>query len=386
LPLALNALSDPDAQLSALGCVGDLGGPAQLEAVLDVAARNPSAEVLALVVRMVTRWAANEKARRPELDRGVADLQGRSGVLVRWSRSGPRPVDAAPIIVERFASPPSEPVREGESETGWQTVFAQGIEARVQLGPARGGDPQQTWWAYTDVNAPEQSAVQFLTSSSGTLRIRLNGQLLHQRNEPRGFQPDAERFDAVLRKGPNRLLVQVATAKGGATFHLRFRRKSSTAEHEKLAQAALARPGNAERGRQLFFDLEKSQCLKCHRLGDQGERIGPELTGVGSRFSRIHLIEAILEPSRSIAAGFQTVTVVLKNGRVLTGIRIAEEENTITLGDNQGQKHVLAKKDIEDQQPQPVSTMPEGLEKRLTGDEFVDLVAFLAGQKQSRPR
>src|SRR5262249_10307637 len=52
---ALNALADPDTQLTALRCVGDLGGPAQLGAVLDVAARNPSTEVLSLVARMVTR-------------------------------------------------------------------------------------------------------------------------------------------------------------------------------------------------------------------------------------------------------------------------------------------------------------------------------------------
>jgi putative heme-binding domain-containing protein len=382
LPLAVKALSDPDAQLTALRCVGDLGGPAQLEAVLDVAARNPSAEVLSLVVRMLTRWAADDRTRRPELDHGVADLQGRSGALVRWTAAGPRPADAASAIVKRLASPPTDASREAEGET----LFAEGTEARVQLGPARGGDPQQTWWAYTDLNVPEQCAVQFLTSSNGTLRIWLNGQVVHQRNEPRGFQPDSERFDAALRKGPNRLLVLVSAAKGGAAFHLRFRRKSSTAEHEKLARAALARPGDAGRGRKLFFDVEKSQCLKCHRLGDQGERIGPELTGVGSRFSRVHIIESILEPSRSIAAGFQTVTVVLKNGRVVSGIRVAEEETTITLGDNQGQKHVLAKRDIEEQQPQPASTMPDGLEKRLTADEFVDLIAFLAGQKQARPR
>jgi hypothetical protein len=45
---------------------------------------------------------------------------------------------------------------------------------------------------------------------------------------------------------------------------------------------------------------------------------------------------------------------------------------------------VLAKSEIEDQQPQPVSTMPEGLEKRLTVDEFVDLIAFLVSQKETR--
>jgi hypothetical protein len=58
-----------------------------------------------------------------------------------------------------------------------------------------------------------------------------------------------------------------------------------------LTQSALTRAGDRERGRKLFFDVDKSLCLRCHRLGDQGERMGPELTGVGSRFSRIYVLE-----------------------------------------------------------------------------------------------
>src|SRR5205823_5719772 len=129
-------------------------------------------------------------------------------------------------------------------------------------------------------------------------------------------------------------------------FHLRFRRKSAKAEHEKLTLAALSRTGNAERGQKLFFDKEKSLCLKCHQLGTLGERIGPELTGVGGRFSRIHLIESILEPSRSIAPSFGTLVVTLKNGRVLSGVKVAETETALILADNQGQKQTLMKADI----------------------------------------
>src|SRR5207237_378908 len=102
---------------------------------------------------------------------------------------------------------------------------------------------------------------------------------------------------------------------------------------------------NPQRGRQLFLDAEKSLCLKCHRLGDRGERIGPELTGVGSRFSRIYLVESILEPSRTIAPSYGTLGITLQNGKVLTGVKVAETATTITLADNQGQKHTLAKAD-----------------------------------------
>jgi len=121
--------------------------------------------------------------------------------------------------------------------------------------------------------------------------------------------------------------------------------------------------------------------MKCHRVGDRGERIGPELSGIGGRFSRITIIESILEPSRSVAPGFESVTVALADGRVFSGVRVAETERALTIGDQEGRAHTIARADIEALARQSLSTMPDGLEKRLTTDDFVDLIAYLAGQK-----
>jgi putative heme-binding domain-containing protein len=144
---------------------------------------------------------------------------------------------------------------------------------------------------------------------------------------------------------------------------------------------AITRVGDPERGRNVLEDAEKSLCLKCHRVGDRGERIGPDLSGVGGRFSRITIVESILEPGRSIAPGFESVTVALADGRVLVGVRGAETERDLTLGDREGRRHTIPKAAIEALTRQPQSTMPDGLEKRLTPEEFVDLIAYLAGQK-----
>src|SRR5207244_12410821 len=97
----------------------------------------------------------------------------------------------------------------------------------------------------------------------------------------------------------------------------------------------------------------------------------------GICFSPIYLVESILEPSRTIAPSFGTLVIALKDGTLRTGVKVMENETTLTLADNQGQKHVLEKARIEEQQPSPQSSMPEGLEKRFTEDEFVDLIAFL---------
>ena len=135
------------------------------------------------------------------------------------------------------------------------------------------------------------------------------------------------------------------------------------------------------RGRKVLDDVEKSLCLKCHRAGDRGERIGPDLSGIGGRFARITIIESILEPSRSIAPSFDVVAVALKDGRVLNGVRVLETETVLTLADQDGRKHAIPTAEIEAVSRQPLSLMPEGLEKRVTPEEFVNLIAYLAAQK-----
>jgi putative heme-binding domain-containing protein len=380
VPLAVAALGDRELELQALECLGELGGPEQAKAVAELAKRNPSTEVPPAAVRVLTTWRGRKgltAAQRQELDRAVAEVHGGNGILVRWEVRGPLSAQAAPPTVERFAA-----IGPAGDTAGWRTLFAAGTEAHVRL--AKDSAKDALWLAYTDVAVPEATAVEFLASSGGSLRVWLNGRPLHRRDQVRNFRIDSDRFSGTLARGTNRLLVQVGAAGAPAEFHLRFRRKSATAAHERLTQAALTRAGNPERGRKLFLDAEKSLCLKCHRLGDQGERIGPELTGVGSRFSRIYLVESVLEPSRTIAPSFGTVVVSLKNGKVLAGVKVAETETTLTLADSQGQKQVLAKADVEGQQPSPLSSMPEGLEKRFTENEFVDLIAFLVSQKESR--
>jgi putative heme-binding domain-containing protein len=161
-------------------------------------------------------------------------------------------------------------------------------------------------------------------------------------------------------------------------FHLRFRRKSDVADHERLLEAARAQVGNPDRGREVMLNVEKSLCLKCHRVNGQGEHTGPDLSGLGSRFSRIYIAESILEPGRTVVPSFETLVVQLESGQVLAGVNVAENSSILTLADNQGQKHEVAKASIEVQEASPLSTMPDDLEKRMSDQEFIDLVAFLA--------
>ena len=149
-------------------------------------------------------------------------------------------------------------------------------------------------------------------------------------------------------------------------------------------QFALGSKGNAERGRQVFEDSQQAACLNCHRMGDKGGRIGPDLSGIGRRFSRVHLVESILDPSRSVAPSYSTVAILMNDGRVITGVGISESDDLLILGDQQGKTHEIRKSDIDTVSDQATSIMPEGLEEQLSDRQLADLLAFLESMKSGK--
>lgn len=386
---AVAALNQPAAQPAALEYLADFGGPEQTPALAAVASYSRSVETLASVVRALTNWEQREPADSParrDLQAAVAKVQGASGLILSCQAQGPLSSQRAAELLKTISSRPQSASPLAASP-GWRTLVAAGVEARFDLGPAerQGGDGKGTdalCLAVSDVFAAEPTRAQFLAAGSGTLQVWLNGVSIHRRETASVYRADSERFEAALESGLNRIVIQIAAPAPAAAFHLRFRRLNSSAEQERLTGYVLQNTGDVERGRQVFLNADKSLCLKCHRLAGQGATIGPDLTGLGSRFSRIHLIESILEPSRTIAPSYETITVALSSGRVVTGVKTAEDGETLTLGDEKGETHKIPKRDIEERTTQPRSIMPDGLEKRINDREFLDLVTFLAAQRK----
>jgi hypothetical protein len=78
-------------------------------------------------------------------------------------------------------------------------------------------------------------------------------------------------------------------------------------EERKLSPEAYrahagSNPGDPMRGREVFF-RDDLFCKVCHRVGDVGGTIGPDLTKVGSRLSRAELIAQILQPRGDMPTG-----------------------------------------------------------------------------------
>ncbi|HEY2911140.1 MAG TPA: HEAT repeat domain-containing protein, partial [Gemmataceae bacterium] len=108
--------------------------------------------------------------------------------------------------------------------------------------------------------------------------------------------------------------------------------------------------GDAERGKEIFLGHAAAQCVRCHKVNDSGGAAGPDLSKVASRYpdkTREFFLESLLAPSARIAPGFGTVTLVLADGRTVSGVVASEDKKAITLQYSDGKKEAIPLGDVE---------------------------------------
>jgi putative heme-binding domain-containing protein len=136
-------------------------------------------------------------------------------------------------------------------------------------------------------------------------------------------------------------------------------------------------PGNAARGLAVF----KKTCAACHRLENIGNKIGPELDGIGHR-GVLRVMEDVLDPSRNVDGAFRTTVLATSDGRTIAGLLLREEGATLILADNRGQEIRVASADVEERTVSPLSPMPGNVAEIVSEADFHDLIAFLLSQQK----
>lgn len=134
--------------------------------------------------------------------------------------------------------------------------------------------------------------------------------------------------------------------------------------------------GDPSRGEQLFW--AKGQCGSCHMVGARGGRSGPNLSRIGRERSYAHLRTSIVNPSDEIAGGYNTVSVVLPDGRKITGIERGLDNFTVQLIDLSGKFYSFDKNAVTSVKQEARSLMPDNYGRLFTEPELDDLVSYLA--------
>jgi len=154
----------------------------------------------------------------------------------------------------------------------------------------------------------------------------------------------------------------------------RVKRLGSVVQPEQI----LSLSGDSVRGKQLFFETSGISCKNCHRIHQDGKEVGPELTTIGKKLTRVQLLESLLEPSKLIDPKYITYLVETDDGRILSGILLNKDDLEVVLKDAQDVVSRLPTKRIEQLVPQRQSLMPDLLLRDMTAQQVADLLAFLA--------
>ncbi len=130
------------------------------------------------------------------------------------------------------------------------------------------------------------------------------------------------------------------------------------------------------RGKATF---ENAQCALCHRYGDQGGAVAPDLTNVATRFKRQDLLESITEPSKVVSEQYTNTILTMNDGQVAAGRIIQETADKVIIAPNPFDPGTttINKADIKSRELSKFSIMPQGLLNTFTEEEILDLLAFL---------
>jgi cytochrome c oxidase cbb3-type subunit 3 len=130
--------------------------------------------------------------------------------------------------------------------------------------------------------------------------------------------------------------------------------------------------GDPSSGRKVY---ERSGCAGCHKIGSEGSVFGPDLTRIGAGRSAEYIRESLVNPSADIPEDYAGVTVVTRDGKRITGVRINEDTFTVQLRDASQTFQMFRKDEVQQVIPETKSLMPPY--SSLSQEDLQNLLAYL---------
>ncbi len=141
-------------------------------------------------------------------------------------------------------------------------------------------------------------------------------------------------------------------------------------------RSVLELPADVARGKAVFLKT----CATCHKLGDEGHEVGPDLRGALGNKTKEALLIDILDPNREVDPRYVNYQVTTTGGRVVTGMLAVETPASVTLRRAEKAEDTILRTQIESIQATTLSLMPEEMEKQLSKQDIADVIAFLLTQ------
>lgn len=197
----------------------------------------------------------------------------------------------------------------------------------------------------------------------------------------------SEAADAALQKG----LKSIATISPAARLDLleaceaRAAKISGMPEELAAASAGLhfnecLEGGNIALGKDIALNNVAANCVACHQFDKSGgSTVGPNLMSIATERDRAYLLDALIEPSKVVRAGYGLVTITPVTGDAIVGTLMKEDADKVQMKLPDGTVKEIRKTDIKEQST-PISIMPP-MSVILTKRQTRDVVAYLASLK-----
>jgi len=330
----------------------------------------------------VAPWPAQSPAQVAARQQVVADIaRGVEGsefdtTLERWLNEPGTEILARAAVAQSLSAKRSQPALRIAAEAAADNAMPVGFRVRLadevlRQSAANFQDWSREFWK----SAPHRAQVRLASALAGhfppatILGFAQSGQL------PPVLLAEAVVKDRFLARATDaeKLSLQALTAKFPP---VNTARAQMIEYRRRTFNPATA---SKERGAELFAQ----NCKVCHRLGQDGGLVGPQLDGIGQRGLE-RLLEDVLDTNRNVDRAFRSRVVALKDGEVTSGLFRREEGEVVVLADSAGREILISKARIQSMTETETSLMPDNFGEAFPEAALADLMAFLLDQREAR--
>ena len=150
--------------------------------------------------------------------------------------------------------------------------------------------------------------------------------------------------------------------------------KIGSLKPEEALAAVIQAKGDVALGEQIFT---RATCVACHTVAESEAQKGPYLGNIAQTYKRAELAQNILDPNKTIAQGFASEVITLKDGTQQMGFITLEGATEVKMRNVAAQEFTYKTADIKERQKLPMSMMPPGLMLSFSVREFASLLDYM---------
>lgn len=121
-------------------------------------------------------------------------------------------------------------------------------------------------------------------------------------------------------------------------------------------------------------------CLSCHRMGETGSYVGPDLSTIGARRSGDEIRASLVSPKKDVSPENRAVNLITSDGKTITGRLLRHDGFTVQIMDSNNQLRSFQKANL--RKFEIVTTNPmTSYANQMSAQDLTGLVRYLSSLK-----